>query len=265
MKKYKIKDTFHQRKVTLKTMILFGIICSIVSSTIGVAAIHISANEISFKSNHENWKVDNAQDALNSLYNINSQLESIKVKGDATSEHVLEGKNVVVKGNDILGTMKNNDNLIVNANHVSKNGANALITIPENGYYSTNTKISFSLEKLREELGTNLVFTKVSDSKSYCFPDDEPYLVVAHSVAAAVYGTGGCSYSSSLSVSGVEVTSIYDNKLGQSDSSSYNGACGGGASHTYIGLVINQKDQTITVSHSAVYVGNYTVTIYKIG
>ena len=66
--RYIDKLNFTKKKVSLKTMVLFGIFCSIISAGIGVAAIKLVASDIVFKSNYEDWTATNVEAAMNDLY-----------------------------------------------------------------------------------------------------------------------------------------------------------------------------------------------------
>jgi len=52
-----------------KKVLLLIILTAIISSTISVAAVKLTAKEIGFKSSDETWQVNNVEDAVNSLYN----------------------------------------------------------------------------------------------------------------------------------------------------------------------------------------------------
>lgn len=57
-----------KRKITIKTLIIAIMITAILSGTVGVIAVKLSASDIGFKSNHEDWTANNVNDAMNDLY-----------------------------------------------------------------------------------------------------------------------------------------------------------------------------------------------------
>ena len=61
---------------SLKIAILSSVITFVITVTIGVTAVAIYAKDIEFKSNDENWQVDNVEDAMNDLYEISSNQKS---------------------------------------------------------------------------------------------------------------------------------------------------------------------------------------------
>jgi len=62
------------------------------------------AKDVSYQPNDSSWEVKNVNDAINSLYDMKQELETIKTIGNATASDILKGKTAVVKGNTITGT-----------------------------------------------------------------------------------------------------------------------------------------------------------------
>ena len=57
---------------TLKVGILSSLVSIVATGGIAVAAVSLSAKEIPFTSNDENWQVNNVEDAVNDLYELNN-------------------------------------------------------------------------------------------------------------------------------------------------------------------------------------------------
>ena len=56
------------KKIFDKKTIITVIICGIIFTSIGVYATNYFAKDVTYKSNDENWKVTNVNDALDDLY-----------------------------------------------------------------------------------------------------------------------------------------------------------------------------------------------------
>jgi len=56
------------KKVSVKYMLLFGIVCALICNSTAVVATQINAKDVGFTSNDETWKVNNVEDAVNDLY-----------------------------------------------------------------------------------------------------------------------------------------------------------------------------------------------------
>ena len=61
--------------------------------------------------------------------------------GDATEGNILNGKKAWVEGKQLTGNMPNKSGQVVEAKTITKGGDYALLSIPENGYYTTDSKI----------------------------------------------------------------------------------------------------------------------------
>ena len=62
--------------------------------------------------------------------------------GDATKGDILDGKKAWVEGTQLAGSMPNKSGQTVTASSVTTSGEYTQLTIPSNGYYDTNSKIS---------------------------------------------------------------------------------------------------------------------------
>ena len=90
--------------------------------------------------------------------------------GTATSSSVLSGTSFTSKdGLSISGTMANKSGATVSATTVTESGTNALISIPANGYYDTNSKISVPIETIKNNVDSlnNCYMELVSDTFSF--------------------------------------------------------------------------------------------------
>ena len=61
--------------------------------------------------------------------------------GDAVATDILQGKIAYVDGSQVIGDMKDYSGQTVESKEVSNDGDFALLTIPDNGYYNTGSKI----------------------------------------------------------------------------------------------------------------------------
>jgi len=64
---------------TVKVGILSSLVSILATSGIAVAAVSLSAKEIPFTSNDENWQVDNVEDAVNDLYGLGIEASNAKI------------------------------------------------------------------------------------------------------------------------------------------------------------------------------------------
>ncbi len=107
----------------MKKIILGIMIGVIISGTVGV----IAATTISSKNTtYQNKTVNNALDELYDSVNL------LKTKGNAEANQILTGKKVIVKGQEITGTMANRGKLNWNPS------SSTTYTVPA-GYYSGGT------------------------------------------------------------------------------------------------------------------------------
>ena len=72
------------KKYSLKDLIITGIICSVIFSGIGVAAVTLNADKIKYTPISEKYTATNAQEALDEIYNLaeNSKVKRIVVASD---------------------------------------------------------------------------------------------------------------------------------------------------------------------------------------
>ena len=80
-------------------------------------------------------------------YSLSSQ-----TSGTAVASNILSGKTAYVNGSKIIGTMANKSGATVSATTVAESGENALITIPNSGYYDTNSKVSVPIETIKSNI-----------------------------------------------------------------------------------------------------------------
>ena len=107
----------------MKKIILGIIIGVIISGTVGVISATIVSSTIV---TYQNKTVNNALDELYDNVNL------LKTKGNAEANQILTGKKVIVKGQEITGTMANRGNLNWNPS------SSTTYTVPA-GFYSGGT------------------------------------------------------------------------------------------------------------------------------
>ena len=88
----------------MKKFILGTIVGIILCGGIVYGASIYESNSIEYSPTDASWEVNNVDDAINSLYSMKQELETIKTIGNATASDILKGKTAVVKGNTITGT-----------------------------------------------------------------------------------------------------------------------------------------------------------------
>ena len=83
-----------------------------------------------------------------------------QTEGDANEEEVLKGKKAWVNGSEVTGNMDDYSGRTVTASEVTTDGDYSVLNIPENGYYSTESKI----KALSSEIGNKvLVYAKTQN------------------------------------------------------------------------------------------------------
>ena len=107
----------------MKKIIIGIMVGIIISCTVGVLAASIVPSSIV---TYQNKTVNNALDELYDSVNL------LKTKGNAEANQILTGKKVIVKGQEITGTMANRGNLNWNPS------SSTTYTVPA-GYYSGGT------------------------------------------------------------------------------------------------------------------------------
>ena len=75
------------KKKSLKILLLI-LVCTIMFISGGAAAVSLTAKDVVFTSSHEDWKVDNVEDAMNDLYNISKDVMPSISKVATTSSGV---------------------------------------------------------------------------------------------------------------------------------------------------------------------------------
>jgi len=142
---------------------LFGFILGgIVFSSIVYGINEYESNSIEYSPTDESWKVNNVNEAINSLYSMKIELDSTKTSlnniksiGDAVAGNILKGKTAVVKGNTVTGTMTNKAGTSQVGSSFSVNESGTLgqddytatgsIKIPVAGYYGPGSTLTFDL------------------------------------------------------------------------------------------------------------------------
>jgi len=71
------------------------------------------SNEVEYTPTDASWEVSNVSDAINSLYDMKTELENIKSVGDATASDIADGKTAVVQGKLVTGTMVSGNSVII--------------------------------------------------------------------------------------------------------------------------------------------------------
>ena len=146
------------------------------------------------------------------------------VFGNASANQVLSGaKFTSQNGLSVTGSMANKSGATVSATTVTESGTNALISIPSNGYYDTNSKISVPIETIKNEVsslgGTYKIGSTTGSYQELGFVPDLvciwgyvngiPSLRIysrLHNTNIGVYGYNGDSGQPGLSISGTGFT-----------------------------------------------------------
>ncbi len=161
-----------------------------------------------------NDKVTNIENEKNELQNKANELVALKEnlgKVTATENQILKSYTAYKDGKLVTGTMANYAGKTVTASKITKNGENAEITIPQAGYYGTDSKISVSVDKLKNEIDalndklesyTSLEsIKKVSGDRSapitYTATEDMDCIVTIVPVGT---GVGGGNYTTTITV-----------------------------------------------------------------
>ena len=161
-----------------------------------------------------NDKVTNIENEKNELQNKANELVALKEnlgKVTATENQILKSYTAYKDGKLITGTMANYEGKTVTASKITKNGENAEVTIPQAGYYGTDSKISVSVDKLKNEIDalndklesyTSLEsIKKVSGDRSapitYTATEDMDCIVTIVPVGT---GVGGGNYTTTITV-----------------------------------------------------------------
>ena len=86
-----------------------------------------------------------------------AELNSLKAElaqTTATEDKILKDYKAYSNGKLMTGTMANYAGKTVTASTITENGENAEITIPEAGYYGTDSKVSIPVETIKDNIGT---------------------------------------------------------------------------------------------------------------
>ena len=143
-----------------------------------------------------------------------AELDNLKAElaqTTATEGKVLKDYKAYSNGKLITGTMENYAGKTVTASSITENGDNAEITVPSAGYYGTDSKISVSVDKLKDEIDalndklesyTSLEsIKKVSGDRSapitYTATEDMDCIVTIVPVGT---GVGGGNYTTTITV-----------------------------------------------------------------
>ena len=88
--------------------------------------------------------------------------------GDATAEQILNTKKAWVNGNQVTGSMKNNSGKTVTASSVTTNVDYTQFTIPEAGYYDTNSKIEGLNSNISKSNGIPFFINRAHHTPDWC-------------------------------------------------------------------------------------------------
>ena len=92
-------------KKILSNRLFIFIISGVFFASVTLYAANIYyANEVKYTPSDSSWNVTNVNDALNNLYSMKTELDTIKGIGDATAGDIASGKTAVVKGEKVTGT-----------------------------------------------------------------------------------------------------------------------------------------------------------------
>lgn len=81
-------------------------------------------------------------------------LQTELAQTNATADKILKDYKAYAKGKLLTGTMENYEGKIVTASSVAENGDNAEITIPLEGYYGKDSKVSIPIETIKKYFDT---------------------------------------------------------------------------------------------------------------
>ena len=115
-----------------------------------------------------------------------AELDSLKAElaqTTATEDKILKDYKAYSNGKLLTGTMENYSGQTVTASTITENGENAEITIPQAGYYGTDSKVSIPVETIKN----NVVET--NKYKGYIFKDGT--FIDNSFVTNGFYGTSG--------------------------------------------------------------------------
>jgi len=96
----------------MKKLIIGIIIGGIIFGGIVYGANIYESNTIEYSPTDSSWEVNNVGAAINSLYDMKTELENIKSVGDATASDILAGKTALVKGVEVTGTASLSTNAV---------------------------------------------------------------------------------------------------------------------------------------------------------
>ena len=93
-----------------------------------------------------------------------AQLKALLAQTTVTEDKILKDYKAYKDGQLITGTMENYAGKTVSASTITESGENALITIPQNGYYSTSSKISVPVSEISSNLSKAELVTDSYDT-----------------------------------------------------------------------------------------------------
>ena len=155
-----------------------------------------------------------------------AQLKALLAQTTVTEDKILKDYKAYKDGQLITGTMENYAGQTVSATTITESGENALITIPENGYYSTSSKISIPVSEINSNLGKELSLEFVMNNSTLSFESEigSKYLIIVTGRKFTTIEGGNILYSfnssfnTSHSIFLVEATSNLIKLTGQSAS-----------------------------------------------
>ena len=86
-----------------------------------------------------------------------AQLKALLSQTTVTEDKILKDYKAYKDGQLITGTMENYAGQTITATTITESGENALITIPQNGYYSTSSKISVPVSEINSNLKSEII------------------------------------------------------------------------------------------------------------
>ena len=125
---------------------------------------------------------------------------SSQTSATAVASNLLSGKTAWVNGSKITGTMTNKSGATVSATTITESGANALITIPENAYYSTSSKISVPIQTIKNEVSSiqnnikSLVTSTLGRSQTFTYTFQKDARVIFCFAGATSTGRAGLTF-----------------------------------------------------------------------
>ena len=174
----------------LKNNSLFSFIFGgIIFGSIGIYGANVyQSNTIEYSPTDTSWEVNNVNEAINSLYSMKTELDNIKSIGDATAAQILSGKQAVVKGSAVTGSMTNRG--AINKT-ITPTSSQQSYTIPA-GYHNGSGKVVVSAANV----GTNLNYITETTKVTYNSSSVSTSITATKEIKKGIIVVGVSTYTS---------------------------------------------------------------------